>query len=167
MTIVKHPLDTVWVTMRDHMPSLVGSLSEIEEIRETGREVLGESVVRVVNEWRARLKLPAGLDRLVSADMLSWVDHAEWDASLGVCRWRVVPHAFRGELISNGETRFEPVANVSATRVEFSGSITIQPRTTFLTQALDARAVQQTISSLIPRNFQTLCREINAHLSPR
>lgn len=167
LTIVKHPLEDVWVTLRDGMPALAGSLSEIEEIRETGREHLGDAVVRVVNEWRARVKLPPGLDQLVSADMLRWTDHAEWDAVRQVCRWRVVPHAFHGELVSQGETRFTPIPNLLATRVEFDGSITIHAQNTFLTQAFYARAVQQTIAALIPRNFQALCREVEAYLKAR
>ncbi len=165
LTVVKHQMEDVWATMRDHMPALSVSLDEIEEIRETSRESTSESVVRVVNEWQARLKLPAGLDKLVSADMLSWTDHAEWDSSRWTCRWRVVPHAFRGELVSQGETRFEPIPAVSATRIEFSGAITVEPGTTLLNQAVVARGVQQTIAALIPRNFQMLCRQLEAHLS--
>ncbi len=167
LTVVKHPLADVWVTMRDRLHALAESLTEIEEIRETSREQLGENVVRVVNEWQARVTLPGGLDKLVSVDMLRWTDSALWDASRWVCRWQVVPRAFLGELVSEGETRLTPIPNLPATRVEFEGSITIRPEHTFLSQPLYARAVQQTVSSLIPRNFQKLCLEVEAYLKAR
>ncbi len=167
LTIVKHPLERVWETMRDRMPELAASLVDIAEIRETCREQLGDMVVRVVNEWQANVKLPAGLDKLVSAEMLRWTDHAEWDDASRVCRWRVVPRAFSGKLVSQGETRLTRVPNLAATRVEFEGSITVQGDGTFLSHTVYARALQQTISSLIPRNFQTLCREVDAYLKVR
>ncbi len=167
VTVVKHPADDVWATMRDHLPSLAGSLADIQSIREAAREELGESVVRVVNEWEARVKLPAGLADLISTEMLRWTDHAEWDWSRMSCRWRVVPDAFRGELVSEGETGFEPIANFRATRITFSGAITLKPERTFLTKPLFAGMVQQAIASVIPRNFQVLCREVEEYIGRR
>ena len=167
VTVVKHPVDDVWVTMRDHLPSLADSLADIRSIREAAREEVGESVVRVVNEWEARVNLPAGLDGLISAEMLRWTDHAEWDRSRMSCRWRVVPDAFRGELVSEGETGFVPIANHRATRIDFSGEIAIQPERTLLAKSIYAGLIRQTIASVIPRNFQVLCREVEGYIARR
>jgi len=59
--VIKHPIDLVWVTMRDKTPELVGLLDDVESVTVRERVEQDSGDVNVINIWQAAPKLPSFL----------------------------------------------------------------------------------------------------------
>ena len=165
LTVVKHQVEAVWTAMRDQMPALSVSLDEIEEIRETSRDTTDGSVVRVVNEWQARLKLPggarqAGLGGYAELDRPRRVGFVTLDVPLAHGASRL---SRRARLAGRDTVRVDS-GRVGDTDRVFRGHHR-RARYDSVESGDRGAGIQQTIAALIRRNFQMLCRQLKAHLS--
>ena len=101
-----HPLDLVFPTQRDKLEEFVDYLPNVEKIETVKREEEGD-IVRLENHWRgAATDVPKALRPFVNDEMLSWIDHAEWDASNHRCKWRIELGFLPGAIEAKGETSF-------------------------------------------------------------
>ncbi|MCA9566329.1 MAG: hypothetical protein KC656_00730 [Myxococcales bacterium] len=101
-----HPLDLVFSTHRDKLEELVEYLPNVESAKTVKREEDGP-VVRLENHWvGATSDVPGVVRPWIKAEMLSWIDYAEWDASTHTCRWRLELGVLPGAITAKGETKF-------------------------------------------------------------
>jgi hypothetical protein len=124
--------------------------------------------VVLVNEWRVNPALPAALDGYVSKDKLGWLDHADWDDDLAICRWRIEPF-FMGEAIDcRGATRFEAAMGGRGAKITFDGQLDIDPAALSSIPAAwrapASIAVEMLIGTTIPRNFRKTIEVIDSLL---
>jgi len=92
VSIVKHPPELVWRTMRDRLPEIARLVEDIESVSASSKETDPAGAVHIVNIWQARPKLPAVVVSHVRADMLAWTDRSVWPAKKFECAWRIEPH---------------------------------------------------------------------------
>src|ERR1700719_3288075 len=77
ISMLKYQRDDVWATVRDRLAEIVPLIDDIESITMQSREEGRDGVVRLVNIWKAKPKLPAIAAEYLKPDMLAWTDRAE------------------------------------------------------------------------------------------
>lgn len=162
-TMVKQPVDQIWLVMRDQLPRVAGYLDDLESIDLLERSGHADGRMLLVNRWQARQRIPALLRGALGTDVISWIDRAHWDDQRLTCEWTITPSVLPDYIACHGTTRYEPAMAGRGTRVSFDGSFDLKGG--FL-QRLPAalepsvRALTENIvSQLIPRN---LSKAINA-----
>lgn len=163
---LSHPRSVTFAAYRDRLSELVPHLPNIRaiEVRERRDEA---SLVRLYNVWRGGSEIPAIARALVSESMLSWDDHACWDAERWICSWRIEPHVFRQAFECHGENRFVELAEGS--RLEIRGVLRIDgSKLTGVPRPLQARAgraVEELIAAKIAPNLLAVARALEQVLS--
>lgn len=156
-TLVKQPIEAVWLTMRDRLPAVAGSMDDLEGIELLERVQESEGRVRLVNRWTARRRVPAPLQSALGADVISWLDTAVWDDAGHLCWWRIEPSVLAGRIECAGQTRYEPAMAGRGTRVTFEGGFAFQGRLLEGAAApLESAAVgflETLVATMIPRNL--------------
>jgi hypothetical protein len=117
------PRELVFTTYRDKMPELVRYLPNVLGITVTSRADAG-AVTRLVNLWKGGGEIPASARTFVDESMLSWDDHATWNAADFTCEWRIVTRAFTEAVSCTGKTRFTDDGK-GGTAVEIRGQLSI------------------------------------------
>ncbi|MFB9241777.1 hypothetical protein IV454_19060 [Massilia antarctica] len=162
-TMVKHPVDQIWLVMRDHLAELAVQLDDLDSIVQLERSTGSDGRLLLVNRWQARQTIPAMLRGALGGEVISWVDRAQWDDTAHVCEWAITPSVLSDHIDCRGSTRYEPAMAGRGTRVSFDGSFTLKPG--FLNRLPAAfepailSLVENIVSTLIPRN---LSKAINA-----
>ena len=168
ISVVKHPRELVWTTVRDHLPELVPLMEDIRQITELRREEDGGGIVCLDNLWQADPKLPALLKGDLDPDKLSWIDRAEWHAHMYECRWRIEPRYLPELVQCFGLAKYELAMGGRGTRVTFEGQIGIDPaKSTSLPAFVDAsllRGFEGLVSALIPNNLRKLTIAVEKYL---
>ncbi len=166
--VIKHPVDLVWVTMRDKTPELVGLLDDVESVIVRERVEQDSGDVKVINVWQAAPKLPSFLHRYITPEMLAWTDYAEWLGQSQTCNWTIEPNAFANRIECSGNTTFEPAIGGRGTRVTFDGKIELAPddlaRVTGAIGTIGTSAVEAYIQKLLPNNFIKLTKALSSYL---
>lgn len=127
LVVIRQPVDSVWVTVRDRLPELGTLLDDVESIVEVEREALESGSVRLVNEWRSSQRIPAALAGRIGASALSWLDRNLWDEADRCCTWRIEPAVLTEHIRCAGSTRYEPAMGGRGTRVTFAGTFDLDP----------------------------------------
>jgi hypothetical protein len=158
LIIVKHPLELTWTTIRDRMPELVPMLDDVASIAVVERHENGDGTVRLVNEWRACVNIPAALRSMIKPEMLGWTDRAIWDDAVHKCCWSIEPFFLPAAVRCAGATLYEPAIGGRGTRITFTGTIDIDTaRLGTIPAALGlpvATAVEMLVTTIIPKNFR-------------
>jgi hypothetical protein len=167
VSIVKHPIDRVWIAMRDDLPKLVDLLEDIESISVELNEQ-GPHIHKVVNIWKACPQLPQSIAMRLDSDMFVWTDRAEWNEEKRECLWSIEVHHFRDRVRCSGLTSFGSAMGGRGTRVTFAGSIGWHNRdpskvTGFLEEAV-YKSVEALMRDLVPRNFRKITDALAKHL---
>lgn len=157
LAVLRAAPDTLFTTMRDRLPEIGGQLDDIEQIEQLERTACGNGV-RVVNRWVARQRVPALLRDRLGQDVIAWIDRADWSADGTACTWSIEPSIGDDGIACSGETRFEPAMGGRGVRVQFEGSLTIDPA--FMTslagpfQRPVTALVEAIATTLIPKNLR-------------
>lgn len=164
LSMVQHPRELVWGTMRDRLPEIIAGVEDVESValvsrKETGGAMLTEYL------WQARPKLPALVAASVRPEMLCWTDRARWSPNDFVCTWEIEPHAFRENIQCRGTTRYEQAMGGRGTRITFTSDFQ-------LGRARDGRLgnpiltmAEPILRGLIPKNFQKVVAAMNELLN--
>lgn len=167
ISIIKHPIDQVWLTMRDDLPKLVELAEDIESISVELHEKKS-GICKVVNIWKASPPLPQSVARYLKSDMFVWTDRAEWNEEKMECLWSIEPHHFRDRVHCSGVTSFHPAMGGRGTRITFIGdfewdsqSLSVVPN--LLKEAVH-KIVESLVSDLIPKNFRKITDAVKRHL---
>jgi hypothetical protein len=169
IVLTQQPVDRLWVTVRDHMSELAGMLDDIDRITVVGREQLSRGRLRLVNEWRAKPRLPISIESVTGTDAFVWLDHAEWSESDRRCEWRIEPQFLDGRIHCHGATLYEPAMGGRGSRVTFEGELRLEaPRTgaSSLLERSVAPIVESIVTVMIPKNFRKIV-EAAARLEQR
>lgn len=158
--IVKQPKALVWKAMRDRLPETVPFLDNIAAITQVRREEPAEGSVRLINLWRADVKIPGAIQSIVDPSNLSWLDRAEWFEASNKCQWSIEPQFFTDHIRCAGNTHFEPALGGQGTRITFEGELEITVGNiaglpAFM-QATVSKAMESLVTSLIPKNFRKI-----------
>jgi hypothetical protein len=119
---IAHPLDRVYSTYRNDLPSLAAYLPDISHI-DVQKRTEREGGVDVLNIWHAATKIPAVARPLIPAGSLRWEDHARWDDATTRAHWKLIVPTFRNQVTCTGETRIH--ADGDHSRVELVGELRI------------------------------------------
>jgi hypothetical protein len=168
LAIVKYPRALVWTTVRDHLPELVPHLADIADVEIQSRDESTSGIIRLVNFWRAETQIPSILKSVVTPEMLSWTDRAEWRPDTWECRWQIQPYFVAGGAQCNGVTRYEEAMAGRGTRLVYEGNLDLSTARVSGVPALvtgaSASAIEAFVAGLIPRNFQKLAQAVSHYL---
>jgi hypothetical protein len=169
--IVKQPQALVWKAMRDRLPETVPFLDNVAAITQTHREEPTAGFVRLINLWKADVKIPGAIQSIVDPSNLSWLDRAEWFEASNKCQWRIEPQFFTDHIRCVGNTYFEPALGGRGTRITFEGELEITVGAiaglpAFM-QATVSKAMESLVTSLIPKNFRKITEAISILLEPK
>ena len=158
--IVKVPVDSMWIAVRDRLDELVPQLDEIQSVTVEHRSELADGTISLINVWQAKANLPAVLSSIIKPDALAWTDRAIWDSAKHECTWQIELHFARERTHCHGMTTFEPAIGGRGTRVTFAGEFAINshglPGVPVLLESTVALAAESFVTSLIPANFRKL-----------
>lgn len=167
VSMVKHPIDRVWTIMRDDLPKLVDLIDDIEDISVQSYEKRNHNC-KVVNVWRASPPLPQSIAGRLDSSMFIWTDRADWNDKNKECLWSIEHHHFRDRIRCSGTTRFESAIGGRGTRITFSGSFELNhhnlPGMLRSLEGPALKAIENLISSLIPKNFHKIADALSTHL---
>jgi hypothetical protein len=155
---VRQPAGLIAAAVRDQIALVAPLLEQVERIVTVSRVERPDGGLTLVNEWQVSPQVPAGLESLITRDMLGWLDHAEWAPDLSACRWRVEPFFMRGSIRCEGVTRFEPAMGGRGARASFEGGLDVDPgaisAVPMAWRAPASLALEFLVGTLIPGNFR-------------
>src|SRR5688572_22957194 len=157
--IVRFPLELVWSSVRDRLPELASFMDDIESVTPESQTAATTDVVKIVNCWKARPKLPGVIAPYLPKSATSWTDTAVWHNARHLCEWVIEPHFFTKYIECSGTTQYEGAMGGIGTRMTFQGQFTISPTGLPIPkpfQATVARGVDSLLSTTIPKNFVRL-----------
>jgi hypothetical protein len=91
LVVLRRPHEALWIIMRDRLVDISPHIADIEEIRQLERHEDADGVVRSVNQWRIRQRVPAAIRSILKTDELGWIDRNIWDARNFTCSWTIEP----------------------------------------------------------------------------
>jgi hypothetical protein len=167
VTIVKHPINIVWTTMRDDLPKLVDLLEDIESINV---ELYGkkEDVCKVVNIWKASPRFSRSIATNLDSNIFVWTDHAEWNERKLECHWTIESHYFRDRVHCSGLNKFGSAMGGRGTRVTFSGEFELKDQSLplasrFLEESI-SKSIENVLRNVISKNFRKTVEALAKHL---
>jgi hypothetical protein len=167
VAIVKHPIEVVWITVRDQLSDLVPFMEDMESITPLRREDQAEGIVCLDNLWQAKPGSILRQSPYVRPEMFAWIDSAEWHPRSYTCHWHIESKFVPDALQCSGVTSYEPALGGRGARVTFEGQIglisTSLPGLPFLDDAF-LSGFELLASSLIPRNMRKLTEAVGAFL---
>jgi hypothetical protein len=169
IVVTQQPMDRLWVTIRDHMPELAGMLDDIDRITVVSREQLAKGRLRLVNEWRAKPRLPISIETVTGTDAFVWLDHAEWNESEHRCQWRIEPQFLDGRIHCHGATVYETAMGGRGSRVTFEGELELTAPRSGASSLLERSVVpivESIVTVMIPKNFRKIV-EVAGRLDQR
>jgi len=161
-TRIAHPLDRVYRTYRDDLPSLAAYLPDISRIEVQSREER-EGGVDLLNVWYASTPIPSVATGFVRPEMLRWEDHAKWDDASTLARWTLIVPALRKQVNCTGETRLE-AAGPDHTTVSLVAELDIDLRQIPGVNRFLARTMKSQVEAFISRLIAPNLRRVNAAL---
>ncbi len=153
------PRDLVFSTYRDHLLEVVDFLPNIRAIEVRSRRDDG-AIVELLNVWHGGGEIPAAARAVISEAMLSWDDHARWDAGDFSCRWRIVTHSFTEAVRCEGVNRF--FERDGATTLQIRGQLTIDAAKIRGVPRLIAGSVGRTVEDFLGKKIQPNLVEVSA-----
>lgn len=143
--------EEVLATYRDKMPELVKYLPNVLAITVSSRSDEG-GVTKLVNLWKGGGEIPASARAFVDESMLSWDDHATWNATDFTCDWRIVTRAFTEAVSCIGKTRFVEDGK-GGTIVEIRGQLLIDASKVKGVPRLLAGTVSRAVESFLAQRI--------------
>ena len=161
VSIIKHPIDSVWDVMQNRLPEIAVQVDDIAEIVALEHALADSGHNKVVNVWKAAPPLPDFLKNMVQPDMLAWTDSAVWDPDNRSCRWVIESHYFREKMVCSGVTTYQPALGGKGCRLNFEGELkwNAGALNSVLMQGMDT-----VLGSLIPSNFRKISAAVEVFL---
>lgn len=168
IVLSKHPVEPLWLMLRDQMPALADSLDDIERVTVVERRQAAGGRVRLVNEWCAKPQLPIPLKPVIGSDSFIWLDHAEWIEAEKRCAWRIEPRFLPGRIQCHGSTQYAPAMGGRGARITFEGELDVTPgpkagAVRLLEQSI-MPIVESVVTVMIPRNFRRIVEAADRRL---
>jgi hypothetical protein len=168
--VAQVPVDALYVFMRERLPELVPDLEDVRSIRVLERLKHADGTLHLVNEWRAKIRVPAVLAGLLHPDDLGWIDRAEYSAKGRVCRWQIRPLFLDKQIRCEGMTTYEPAIAGRGARVTFEGRFEFDPATlqrhVGILEKPVTQMVELIVTTIIPRNFRKTIEAAARRIGP-
>ncbi len=168
ISIIKFPVDIAWETMLHRLPDIAKDVDDLDSITEIERAAMPGEVIKVVNVWKSKPKLPAMVLKYVNSDMLTWTDTALWKEKEKLVEWKIRSHHFHEEMGCNGTTVFEPAMAGKGCRLTFSGSLEWKGKVLSLSLGMFdstiAKAVEGVLTQMIPSNFRKIIEVMSKYI---
>jgi hypothetical protein len=160
IVVSKQPVEQIWVAVQDRMSEMASLLDDVERITVVSRDALADGRVRLVNEWRAKPRLPISIESITGTDAFIWLDHAEWNKHDHRCHWRIEPQFFPGRIHCHGVTHYESALGGRGSRITFEGELDLEAGAlsgagAFLERTV-APIVESVVTAMIPKNFRKI-----------
>lgn len=152
------PRALVFATYRDHLVDVVEYLPNIRAIEVKSRTEDGP-IVEMLNVWHGGGDIPAAARAVISEAMLTWDDHARWDASDFTCHWRIVTHSFTEAVRCEGTNRY--LEQGGRTTLQIRGSLTIEASKIRGVPRLLAGSVGRTVEDFLGKKIQPNLVEVS------
>jgi hypothetical protein len=169
--MVKYPKEEVWRAMRDRLPEMTPYLDDVAAITQEERKEQADGSLKLINVWKADIKIPSLFQSVIDPSTLSWTDRAEWFEKESRCRWTIEPHFFTDCIRCAGTTRFEPAIGGRGTRITFEGEMEILTKKIAglppFMEATAAKTVESLVISLIPKNFRKIIDALSVLLKEK
>lgn len=164
--LVRQPAERVWAALRDELPRVATGIRGIETVRRIERSAGDAGVVLTVHEWKAAAALPAGLERYIDPDALSWIERAHWNGPALESRWTVESRILAGGLTGSGTTRLEPAMGGRGSRLHFEISASLAAGALGPLGANRLKSgFEDAAANLIAKTLQDLGVAVDAYLS--
>jgi hypothetical protein len=152
----------VFAAYRDHLLDLLPYLPNVRRI-DVGSRVERGPIVEMQNVWHGGGEIPAVARAVLHESMLSWTDHARWDAEEFVCEWKIQTHAFTEAVSCEGRHSF--VSDGDGTRLETRGDLTIDASKVPAVPRLLARRVGGIVAEFLAAKIQPNLVEVSKGLA--
>jgi hypothetical protein len=160
LVVLRRPHEALWIIMRDRLVDISPHIADIEEIRQLERHEDADGVVRSVNQWRIRQRVPAAIRSILKTDELGWIDRNIWDARNFTCSWTIEPSLLSEYIACSGQTTFAPAMAGQGARVTFEGGLDLKPGLLGGSlgglERLVSGFLESIVTTVIPRNFRAV-----------
>ena len=166
--VIPFPRDVVFAAYRDDLVKLLPWLPNVRGIEVKSRTEDGP-ITKLVNVWRGGGEIPAAARAFLSEAMLSWDDHATWNADAWTTDWRIETHAFSEAVSCSGRNRF--FEKDGGTVLEIRGELVIDAKKIKGVPGLLAgkvsKIVEEMLASKIRPNLVETGRGLTSYLKER
>lgn len=122
--LIPHPIEQCYLAMRDKMCDFAPYLDDVKEIRVLERREIAPGKHFILNEWTSSyVPLPL-VRRLVTADMLRWLDRVVWEDARRAWRWEFDSPTLGGVVRCTGENSMREVGPAE-TEIVIAGDLEI------------------------------------------
>jgi hypothetical protein len=166
---VGFPVDRVYSLIRDDMTALIPYLKDVDEIRVIERKE-EPGGLRLTNLWRGSASsIPSVAQKFVSADVVTWTDHAFWPKDERRAEWRLEPRVGGRLFECSGTTSVLPGRTPGTCQIQIRGELHIYPERLPGVPRLLARTIRGTIEGfvvkLIVPNLQIMAKGVQGYFS--
>lgn len=169
---VSFPRELTFATYRDELANLVPYLPNVKKIdvQESEENPEGqENAVRKLNIWHANAEIPKLAQAVIKPNMLSWEDHALWDANAWTCDWKVKTHFFSERVSCSGKNQF--VEENGRTILQIRGELNIDfkglPGIPKLIANKVSSALERFVVALLTPNLTSVSDGLEAYLKAK
>jgi hypothetical protein len=122
--LVRHPLEKVYRTNRDHLADLVPYMPNVDDVEVLERNETPTGV-RLVNRWKVSGAVPRVVRPFFGEKMLTYLDRAEWHNEASRVDWRFEIGMFPDAVDCHGSNHFTAGKEGETTELVLQGSLAI------------------------------------------
>jgi len=156
------PVSDVYPLVRDRLPELLPYLPDVEQIVESSRERTSETRVSVINQWKAKPKVPGMVAKFVPPEVFGWKDTALWKDDETTVEYRLEGFGYEVD----GTTEFVP--DGEGTTIRVTATVTIHPETFKIPRLVFKKVfplLEGTIKKAVQPNLTALARGLRAYFA--
>lgn len=159
---------SVFSALRDNLEALAVQMENVEQVEITAREESPAGVHQVARWQAAKQSVPAAFRPFVTRQMISWFDHADWDAGALCCSWRIEPVKFSKSFECAGTTTLVDAADGQC-QIAFIADAQIHLERIAVIPKFVARRFQEPVERFIVKqlrpNFDAIIDALRAYLA--
>ena len=148
------PIQKVWTTYRDHLPTLAEVMPTVESItvinrKETIKEVFLENI------WKLSAGIPFAIRKIIPEKLLSYRDQATWKEELWVCDFIETPVDGSNIYICKGRNTFLELSDKTLLKISFE--LSIDP---YLIAKSLVKKIEPIISKEVAKNLEKTAKQV-------
>ena len=159
--ILHAPIQKVWTTYRDHLPTLAEVMPTVESItvinrKETIKEVYLENI------WKLSAGIPFAIRKIIPEKLLSYRDQATWKEELWVCDFIETPVDGSNIYICKGRNTFLELCDKTLLEISFELSIDPYniPGIPYLIAKSLVKKIEPIISKEVAKNLEKTAKQV-------
>jgi hypothetical protein len=123
--IINRPIEEVYSLVRDNLPKLVPYLPNIDRIEVEKKEDIAGGK-KLINHWYAKAEIPSLIKKVISPELLSWKDYANWKDSKFLVEYKLESFLANDLFDASGVNTFTKEGK-GKTRLKINCEIIIYP----------------------------------------